>query len=395
MTRASAIVLLSAFGASTFAGCTKSQLVDVAMSGVEHVRAPRDRRVGDLLVLAGDLHCHVLPPDAPYHVSRDLAQTLELAKREELDFVVLTPHVPKRFFVDDDLRTWVLQSQKELRLRLAALHPDLLVIPGFEYTDHRYGHVGVSFGDPAEVLAGYPADEARAHPERFFERWVARGGLLTINHPVERALDTSPFTELRWDMSWRAFREPVIAPEITWITAHAQAIETFNTSVTHLRDQFLIGEEDRSLREAAHLVDRTSRAQHRKIAAVGGSDSHGLWLRATTFVLAKERSPEALHEGLAAARTCVRGPEACSLQVRALGAERWSGVGDSVRTPAPILEARASGGDATYVVNGAIVATVPAGTVTQLPLPAGRCAIVRAMVGRSWSSGIYVNCDFP
>ena len=70
-------------------------------------------------------------------------------------------------------------------------------------------------------------------------------------------------------------------------------------------------------------------------------------------------------------------------------------MGDSVRTPAPILEARASGGDATYVVNGAIVATVPAGTVTQLPLPAGRCAIVRAMVGRSWSSGIYVNCDFP
>ena len=393
MKRAALLAVLSAL-APAIGGCSKSQLVDVAMSGVEHVRVPRGQRVGDLLVLAGDMHCHVLPPDAPYHVSRDLAHTLELAKREELDFVVLTPHVPKRFFVDDEMRSWVLQSQQELRAQIAALHPDLVVIPGFEYTDHRYGHVGVAFGDPADVLAGYPSGEAQEHPERFFERWVARGGILTINHPVERALDTSPFAELRWDMSWRAFRGNVSAPEITWITEHAQSIETFNTSVTHLRDQFLIGEEDRSLREAAHLVDRTSRAQHRKIAAVGGSDSHGQWLRATTFVLAQERSAAALRDGLLAARTCVRGPEACSLQVRAPGGARWSGVGDSVRTPLPALEARAAGGEVTYVVNGAIIATSPPGAVTQLPLPAGRCAIVRAIVGRSWSSGIYVNCDF-
>ncbi len=392
MKRATLLALLSAL-APAIGGCSKSQLVDVAMSGVEHVHAARGQRVGDLLVLAGDMHCHVLPPDAPYHVSRDLAHTLELAKREELDFVVLTPHVPKRFFVDDEMRSWVLQSQQELRTQIAALHPDLIVIPGFEYTDHRYGHVGVAFGDPADVLAGYSRGEAEEHPERFFERWVARGGILTINHPVERALDTSPFAELRWDMSWRAFRGRVSAPEINWITEHAQALETFNTSVTHLRDQFLIGEEDRSLREAAHLVDRTSRAQHRKIAAVGGSDSHGQWLRATTFVLAQERSAAALRDGLLAGRTCVRGPEACSLQVRAPGEARWSGVGDSVRTPLPALEARAAGGEVTYVVNGAIIATSPAGAVTQLPLPAGRCAIVRAIVGRSWSSGIYVNCD--
>lgn len=392
MKRATLLALLSAL-APAIGGCSKSQLVDVAMSGVEHVHAARGQRVGDLLVLAGDMHCHVLPPDAPYHVSRDLAHTLELAKREELDFVVLTPHVPKRFFVDDEMRSWVLQSQQELRTQIAALHPDLIVIPGFEYTDHRYGHVGVAFGDPADVLAGYSRGEAEEHPERFFERWVARGGILTINHPVERALDTSPFAELRWDMSWRAFRGRVSAPEINWITEHAQTLETFNTSVTHLRDQFLIGEEDRSLREAAHLVDRTSRAQHRKIAAVGGSDSHGQWLRATTFVLAQERSAAALRDGLLAGRTCVRGPEACSLQVRAPGEARWSGVGDSVRTPLPALEARAAGGEVTYVVNGAIIATSPAGAVTQLPLPAGRCAIVRAIVGRSWSSGIYVNCD--
>jgi len=376
-------------------GCSKSQLVDVAMSGVSHVPASPGQRVGEWLVLAGDLHCHVLPPDAPYHVSRDLTDTLELAKREQLDFVVLTPHVPKRFFVDDEMRSWVIQSQNELRARLVALHPALLVIPGFEYTDHRYGHVGVAFGDPAEALIGYPVSEAQEHPARFFERWVARGGLLTINHPVERALESSPFAELRADMSWRAFREPVAAPEINWITEHAQAIETFNSSVAHLRDQFLIGEEDRSLREAAHLVDRTSRAQHRKIAAVGGSDSHGQWLRATTFVLARERTAEALRDGLAAARTCVRGPDACSLQVRIAGQTAWSGIGDSLQTTERSLEARASGGDVSYVVNGATVATAARDAgVTTIPIPTSRCAIVRAVVARSWSSGIYVNCGY-
>ena len=376
-------------------GCTKSQLVDVAMSGAERPHTVRDQRVGDRLVLAGDMHCHVLPPDASHHVSRDLPETLALAKREALDFVVLTPHVAKRFFVDDDLRAWVLETQQELRTTLAALHPDLLVIPGFEYTDHRYGHVGVSFADPATALAGFTTREERGHPEGFFERWVALGGILTINHPVERALDTAPFSELRWDMSWRAFRGDTGAPEIEWITRHAQAIETYNTSVTHLRDGFLLADEDRSLREASHLVDRTSRGQHRKIAAVGGSDSHGEWLRATTFVLASARSVEALREGIAAARTCVRGPEACSLQVRPTSAEPWSGLGDSLTTQAPTLEARAEGGDVTYVVNGAIAATASSGSVTRLPIPAGRCAIVRAIVDRSWSSGVYVNCDYP
>lgn len=388
---------LALLGLLLLVGCTKSQLVDVAMSGAERPQLQRGPRVGGLLVLAGDLHCHVLPPDAPHHVSRDLPDTLALAKREGLDFVVLTPHVPMRFFVDDDLRAWVLETQQELRANLEALHPDLLVIPGFEYTDHRYGHVGVSFADPATVLAGFTTREERSHPEGFFERWVARGGILTINHPVERALDTAPFSELRWDMSWRAFRGPVRAPEIDWITRHAQAIETYNTSVAHLRDGFLIGDDTRSLREASALVDRTSRAQHRKIAAVGGSDSHGEWLRATTFVLASARSAEALREGIAGGRTCVRGPEACSLQVRATGAEAWSGVGDSLTTQAEALEARAAGGEVTYLVNGAIVATAASEDATmpvRLPLPRGRCAIVRAIVNRSWSSGVYVNCDY-
>ena len=374
-------------------GCSRNQLIDVAMRGAEHVRTPPAMRVGDRWVLGGDLHCHILPPDSPHHVSRGLAETVALAKKEGLDFVVLTPHVPPRFFVAEGHREWMLETQLALRTQLAALHPELVVIPGMEYTDHRFGHVGMSFANPADVLAELPIDEASRHPERFFERWAARGGLVTINHPVNRPLVNAPFHELRNDMSWRAFAGRTTPSEISWITEHAQAIETFNESITHLRDQFLVGEEDRSLREAAHLVDRTSRQQRRKIAAVGGSDSHGQWLRATTFVLASERSQQAIRDAIADARTCVRGPEACSLQVRAPGGA-WQGVGDSLATEAPALEARATGADAAYVVNGVIVKAGGSDETVSLPIPANRCTIVRAIVGRSWSSGVYVNCPF-
>src|SRR5689334_22564431 len=44
-------------------------------------------------LLAGDLHCHVLPPDSPQEVTRTVAETIDLAADEHLDFVVLTPHV--------------------------------------------------------------------------------------------------------------------------------------------------------------------------------------------------------------------------------------------------------------------------------------------------------------
>ncbi|CAN5805146.1 hypothetical protein BH11MYX4_BH11MYX4_43850 [soil metagenome] len=90
----------------------------------------------------------------------------------------------------------------------------------------------------------------------------------------------------------------------------------------------------------------------------------------------------------------MHGPEACSLQVHAPGASAWVGVGDSLTTSAGTLAARATGGDVTYLVNGAIVASASGDAEVSLPLPAGRCAVVRAIVGRSWSSGVYVNCGF-
>lgn len=379
-----AVVLLTA-------SCSKSQMVDRAMSGAPHPSPlPATATHSAYKLLAGDMHCHVRPPDSEAHVTRELPLTVKLAREEGLDFVVLTPHVPARFTTSRDERRWVSRTQRMLRDRVAATDAsDVVLVPGMEYTDHRFGHVGVAFADLDAVLAETPED---APPERFFERWVARGGVLTINHPVLKPLAGAPFAQLRADLSWRGFDPTQSVPsEMAWVTQHAHALETFNLSVTHLRDQFMVGDVERSLREATSVADRASRDQKRKIAAVGGTDSHGDYLRATTWVLAKEKTKESIAEAIASARTCVRGPEACSFEARAAGeGEKFQSVGTAILARDSI-EARAVGGPVRIVVNGATAARAAAGEIVRVPVPE-TCALVRAIVDASWSSPIYVNC---
>lgn len=183
-----------------------------------------------------------------------------------------------------------------------------------------------------------------------------------------------------------------VPDEIAFVHAHAQSVEIFNASITHLRDQYILGDEERSMREAAALVDHASREQGRRIADVGGSDSHGQWLRPTTYVLAQERSIGAIREAIVAGRTCVRGPEACTLELRAPGGP-WRGVGDGLDAADGIVEARAQG-PATFFVNGAPAARAAAGEAATLTVPRDRCVLVRAVVGLSWSSPVYVGCAF-
>lgn len=51
-------------------------------------------------ILAGDLHCHIRPPDWAEHVARGLPETIDLARAEGLDFVSLIPHTFTGFFAD-------------------------------------------------------------------------------------------------------------------------------------------------------------------------------------------------------------------------------------------------------------------------------------------------------
>jgi hypothetical protein len=385
---------------SLLTGCTQSDAIDFAMSSAyrstrpsEEVRAVA-RRHGQQL-LAGDMHCHVLPPDAAWHVNRTLPETIALAHAEALDFVVLTPHVRARFFMDPVLRESTRAAQANLRANVAALdRGSLMVVPGFEYTDGDYGHVGVAFGDLERTLDDVPLDAARAHPELFFERYVASGGLLVINHPLVLPMD-SPFSFTRNNLSWRGFTDPEhgLPPEIAAIDELAQGVEIYNLSVTQLRDNFLLGDPDRSFRLSAYATMAAARARQRRLAPVGGSDSHSDHLRATTWVLASERSERGVHDAVTRGRTCVKSPEACSLELRDVASPTWIGVGGTVQG-ASRIQARAEGGTMSLYRGGELIARAAPGTVAEVAVERDRCAVVWARVGEGISAPIYVNCAF-
>ena len=380
------------------AGCARNALLDVAM-GSGYRPPPPAPLPGPYQLLAGDMHCHVTPPDAKSHVVRGVPETVDLAREEGLDFVVLTPHVRALFYLDPARRQAFLRDQAELKRAIAAEDAkDLVLIPGFEYTDYAYGHVGVAFADAEKLLADLPVDQAAANPELFFERWVGSGGLLVINHPILLPLPKLMFSAAQGNLSWRPFTAAgPYPPEIASITRLAQGVEVYNLSVSHVRDGLLLGDRDRTLRMAAFLADRHARAERRRVSLVGGSDSHGHHLRATTFVLAEARTESAIGEAIRAGRTCVRSPEACSLEARPLAIDpraawMWMPVGSSLH--ASVIEVRANGAPIEILKNGAVVAEPAAREVAQIAVEPGVCTTVRARVGEGLSSPIYVNCAF-
>lgn len=344
-------------------------------------------------VLAGDMHCHVSPPDHPLEASRDPAATVALARAEGLDFVVLTPHVAARFFQHEELREAVLAEQERLRDELAARSDGRTTfIVGMEYTDHEYGHVGVAFADLRAVLADVPAHEARERPARFFERVVARGGFLVINHPLSEPIDSS-IRMARADLSWRPFTSAApVTEEIAAVNRLALGVEAYNMVVTHMRDRYLLGDTPRTLLATLSRTDREILAQGRRLVPVGGSDSHTDYLRPTTFVRAAGRTETAIRDALVAGRTCVRSPEACSFAVRPPDGA-WHPVGASLPA-APAIEAQAHGADFEVIVDGQAVASAADSEIVRIPLSKGGCSVVRARVGDGFSAPIYVGCPF-
>lgn len=397
-----------ALAASSALACAplKPRVVDLAMSsayrppqvgaaarGSLGASAPLARPIAPRYqLLAGDFHCHVTPPDSTDEVSRGVAETVELARREKLDFVVLTPHVWSRFFQEPELRAAVLEGQETLRATLAGLPTgDTLFLLGMEYTDHRYGHVSASLADVAQVLAEVPVEEARLHPERYFERFAARGGLLVVNHPLVTPLD-SIVPIARADLSWRPFTAPGPFPaEIQALDRLAQGFEAFNLSATELRDRFLLRDSSRTLVDTLARLDREIVRRQRRMTPLGGSDSHSHHLRATTFVMATSRDEAGIREAVLAGRVCVRSPEACSFELRPAGGA-WAGVGSAVAGAR--FEARARGEEIEILVDGAPVRSPRAGEAVEIRVDPARCSVIRARVGEGYSAPIYANCAF-
>src|SRR4051812_13717354 len=98
--RIAALVTALALGATACGPSTAHSVVDMVMTSAYRPRpqvfarslaaSPEAGGAAAAPVyelLAGDLHCHVLPPDSPQEVNRTLDETIDLAARERLDFV--------------------------------------------------------------------------------------------------------------------------------------------------------------------------------------------------------------------------------------------------------------------------------------------------------------------
>jgi len=346
------------------------------------------------VLLAGDGHCHVSPPDNPWHVERNLATTIEIARDEDLDFIVLTPHVPARFFADPELREYVAREQRALVESVSRMGvTDLALIVGFEYTDHDFGHATVAFADLDRVLATVLLDEAAAHPALFFERYSALGGLVWVNHPYFLPVDSSLPTA-DWNLSWRGWTTRRELPEeIAAIERTMVGAEAYNLTLDHLRDRFVGGDAHASLDSAMRQLELEMRRQQRRLVPTGGTDSHQEYLRSTVFVLAEGRGLAQIRDAFLRGRVCIKSPNACSLQVRLPGGA-WRPLGASVRSESSI-EVRAFGDEIEVLVDGQSVAIPSSGEVVRIPVSADRgCTFVRVRVDGGESAWSYVNCAF-
>jgi len=415
-------VVASVLAAASGCSVDRHTAVDVAMGSAYRPPVPafelgvtprpdprggRDRREGPPLttapepyqLLSGDFHCHVSPPDWNQEANRNLAGTVTLAKEEHLDFVVLTPHVGARFFLDEDARRDELDALRSLRDEIgqqAAGGP--LLVAGFEYTDHRQGHLGFSFADLDRLLARLSVQDLARRPQDFIQGWVDAGGLIVVNHPLVTPLD-STFAIARADLSWRPWTRPdaetgVFPAEI--VAAHhlAQAFEAYNLTAAHIRDRYLGPPGPGTYAETLSRLDTEILAQQRRIIPIGGSDSHEHHLRATTFVLARERSVEGIREAVLAGRVCVRDWRACTLRARLPGqGDAWQPPGAAF-SAASAIEVRASGADVRILVNGQPAARPRSGEIASLSLDPDRCSIIRAEIDGGAAAPLYANCAF-
>ncbi len=392
-----ALGVLTSWATARLKGATMEQAaVDLAM--VEAPRPPPGWRGSVVppapwLLLAGDLHCHINPPDWSDHVARHLPETIQLARDEQLDFISLVPHVFSNLYEDREAPLRLAAALADLQARVDARPPDDLILDvGIEYVDPT-GHFGMVFGDVRAALLAAPFDVDQAHPGAFIDVFADRGGLLVVNHPLLTPI-RAPVPLASLDISWQPFTgRPPFQPAIAIVDARAEGFEAANLFVREVRDRFLLGDSDDSTRRVIERLDREILPRRRRMTPVGGSDSHSFHLRPMTFVLAERRSREAIRDAIRAGRTCVLQPASCTFEVRPEGSEAFSPVGSSVEAVSRV-EARASGEAVAIYRNGERVAAPASGEVVSIDVPPGQCSVLRATVDGGYSAPVYVNCPF-
>lgn len=274
--------------------------------------------------LAGDLHVHSRESG---DAAPDYDAIAEFARGRGLDFVVVSEHNTT--------------SHVDLLVDAQSRHPELLLIPGIEFTtydghanllgatswvDHRLGQPGVTIEGAATAAA-------------------AQGAIFSINHP---ALDLG---ELCIGCAWKQELDPALVGAVEVATG---GLDKAGKVYTPMAIAFWDG--------------LAAKGYH--LAAVGGSDDHkggvdeGLFQSPigdpTTMVYAETLSAAAILAGVRAGRTAVKlqGPGDPGLE---LGAD-VAAVGDTIAAESATLTAVVRGAPAgarvRFVHDGAPVSEV-------------------------------------
>lgn len=256
---------------------------------------------------AGDFHVHSRESG---DARPDLDEIAARARASGLDFVVISDHnthTGQDFFAD-----------------VQARHPDVLLVPGVEFTTYA-GHAN---GIGATTWVDHKLGQPGVTIEGAAQAYRDQGALLAINHP---ALDLGP---LCIGCAW----EHALDPELV------DAVEIATGGLEPFAGQF-------SGPSVAFWDDLCATGRH--VAAIGGSDDHkaGVDLgpfdspigNATTMVYAERLDVPAILEGVRTGRTVVKlqGPQD-PMVVLAVDAEL---DGDTVRADAVVLTATITGAD--------------------------------------------------
>lgn len=264
---------------------------------------------------AGDLHTHS-------RESGDAQPTIEelvtFARSEGLDFIELSEHNTV--------------SQLDFIRSVQAKHPDLLILPGVEFTTYD-GHAnGIGATEWVDHRIGQPGVDIAGAAKAF----RAQGALFSLNHPLFDLGDVCI------GCAWKHELSPDAIDAVEIVTAGSAAL--FAETTLEYWD---------ALCDAGHHV-----------APVGGSDDHSAGEgdgafgtptgTPTTYVYATELSAAALLEGIRNSRTVVKvgGPSDPMVELTS----EIEITGDTVHAEQTTLRAKITGADGLdfrWVKNGA------------------------------------------
>ncbi len=385
-----------AVGTLLSAGACQSMLSALSVRAAYEPKSHKSVQMqGTQRLWAGDMNFHISPPDDPKKVERSLKESVDLLGKSGLDFVFVTPQIPARFWESADQFERVRREWQSLQQTMSAMTEKMpLMMVGAEYVDEKNGSATIVGVDIPKALNEVSRDDLRTNPTAFINLLWMRGALVYLNSPLATPLKApvdSPQHFNSVDHSWKPMTKPSAGypKDLLAINNLYDGMEAYSVPVSVWRDQYVQGDPVASLSAVMSRLDLEIIRKKRRLIPIGGSDSRDATIRPTIYIAAPDRTPEALRQGLANGRVCVRSPLPCGLRVFADDQPVAAGVGDHIVAQQHI-DIRWEGGEGELFRNAESVGTFE-GRALQ-PTSRSECHIYRLVVDGGFSAPFYVNC---